>query len=209
MANMASAALLFVILCVTCSGGLGFTMSRRKSSGSSLRMVDFSSKSNPWSGSNKWTMADPDVAPEVDPTRKDPSEQPYVPVRLPVVDFGGTKMDVNSRLLKDRIIMIGKGVDDEMANLVVAQLLYLANEDPEKDITLYINSPGGSVSAGMAIYDTMGCAHKRGEDSIRRWFPVRAIQFLLVELGMVLVPGWNRRRQFRLHFAILPENHMV
>lgn len=152
---MASAALLFVILCVTCSGGLGFTMSRRKSSGSSLRMVDFSSKSNPWSGSNKWTMADPDVAPEVDPTRKDPSEQPYVPVRLPVVDFGGTKMDVNSRLLKDRIIMIGKGVDDEMANLVVAQLLYLANEDPDKDITMYINSPGGSISSGMAIFDTM------------------------------------------------------
>ena len=101
-------------------------------------------------------MADPDVPPEVDPTRRDPDEPaPNVPVRLPVVDFGGTKMDVNSRLLKDRIIMLGKGVDDNMANVVVSQLLYLANEDPTADITLYINSPGGSISSGMAIFDTM------------------------------------------------------
>lgn len=64
-------------------------------------------------------------------------------------------MDVNSRLLKDRIIMIGKTVDDNMANAVVAQLLYLANEDPAADITMYINSPGGSISSGMAIFDTM------------------------------------------------------
>lgn len=62
---------------------------------------------------------------------------------------------VISRLLKDRILLLGQGVDDEVANVLVAQLLYLANEDPKKDITLYINSPGGSVSAGMAIYDTM------------------------------------------------------
>jgi ATP-dependent Clp endopeptidase proteolytic subunit ClpP len=102
------------------------------------------------------SMADPDVAPEVNPTRRDPDEPaPDIPVRLPMVDFGGTKMDVNSRLLKDRIIMIGKGVDDVMANVVVAQLLYLANEDPKSDITMYINSPGGSISSGMAIFDTM------------------------------------------------------
>merc|ERR1719426_736260 len=101
-------------------------------------------------------MPDPDTPPEVDPARRDPNDpEPYVPVRLPVVDFGGTKMDVNSRLLKDRIIMLGKGVDDSMANNVVSQLLYLANEDPEADITLYINSPGGSISSGMAIFDTM------------------------------------------------------
>ena len=101
-------------------------------------------------------MADPDTPPEVDPTRRDPDEpREQPPVRLPMVDFGGTKMDVNSRLLKDRIIMIGKGVDDAMANVVVAQLLYLANEDPEADITMYINSPGGSISSGMAIFDTM------------------------------------------------------
>jgi ATP-dependent Clp protease protease subunit len=101
-------------------------------------------------------MSDPDIAPEVDPTRRDPDEpQPNIPVRLPVVDFGGTKMDVNSRLLKDRIIIIGKGVDDVMANSIVAQLLYLANDDPNADITMYINSPGGSISSGMAIFDTM------------------------------------------------------
>jgi len=60
-----------------------------------------------------------------------------------------------SRLLKDRILLLGQAVDDDVANLLVAQLLYLANDDPTKDTTLYINSPGGSVSAGMAIYDTM------------------------------------------------------
>lgn len=103
------------------------------------------------------SMADPDAPPEVDPTRKDPDEnpEPSSPIRLPMVDVGGTKMDVNSRLLKDRIIMIGKGVDDNLANIVVAQLLYLANEDPNADITMYINSPGGSISSGMAIFDTM------------------------------------------------------
>ena len=115
---------------------------------------DFSSKANPW---KYVSMADPDAPPEVDPTRRDPDDPSRTapPVRLPVIDVGGTKMDVNSRLLKDRIIMIGKGVDDEMANVVVAQLLYLANEDPTKDITMYINSPGGSISSGMAIFDTM------------------------------------------------------
>lgn len=63
--------------------------------------------------------------------------------------------DIYSRLLKDRIIFLGTGIDSEVANLVIAQLLYLAAEDPKKDIQLYINSPGGSVTAGMAIYDTM------------------------------------------------------
>ena len=64
-------------------------------------------------------------------------------------------MDVVSRLLKDRILLLGSAVDDDVANLLVAQLLFLANDDPTKDITLYINSPGGSVSAGMAIFDTI------------------------------------------------------
>jgi len=93
--------------------------------------------------------------PEVDPRRKDPDEAPAPPIRMPVVDTGDGQMDVISRLLKDRILLLGQGVDDDIANVLVAQLLYLANEDPTKDITLYINSPGGSVSAGMAIYDTM------------------------------------------------------
>jgi ATP-dependent Clp protease protease subunit len=63
--------------------------------------------------------------------------------------------DIYSRLLKDRIIFIGTGIDDSVANVVIAQLLFLQTEDPEKDIHIYINSPGGLVSAGLAIYDTM------------------------------------------------------
>jgi len=106
-------------------------------------------------GANEaWTMDEP--APEVDPRRKNPDEKPPAPpVRMPVIDTGDGQMDVISRLLKDRILLLGQSVDDEVANVLVAQLLYLANEDPTADITLYINSPGGSVSAGMAIYDTM------------------------------------------------------
>lgn len=128
---------------------------------SSMKMQDLTStgKRGVWSagwGTRSLGMADPDAPPEVDPTRRDPDEPaPVVPVKLPTVDFGGTKMDVNSRLLKDRVIMVGKQVDDEMANVIVSQLLYLANEDPNKDITMYINSPGGSISSGMAIFDTM------------------------------------------------------
>merc|ERR1719331_1471155 len=72
-----------------------------------------------------------------------------------MVDSGDGQMDVISRLLRDRILLLGSGVDDEVANVLVAQLLYLANEDASKEMTLYINSPGGSVSADMAIYDTM------------------------------------------------------
>lgn len=100
-------------------------------------------------------MSEPE--PEIDPRRKNPDDKPQAPpVRMPIVDMGdGKQMDVISRLLQDRILLLGQQVDDEVANVLVAQLLYLANEDPEKDITLYINSPGGSVSAGMAIYDTM------------------------------------------------------
>ncbi|MEN9202168.1 MAG: ATP-dependent Clp endopeptidase proteolytic subunit ClpP [Thermostichus sp. DG_1_6_bins_120] len=68
---------------------------------------------------------------------------------------GERAFDIYSRLLRDRIIFLGTQVDDDIANLIVAQMLYLESEDPEKDIYLYINSPGGSVYAGMAIYDTM------------------------------------------------------
>ena len=68
---------------------------------------------------------------------------------------GGRSYDIHSRLLKDRIIFLSDEIDDNIASLVVAQLLFLEAEDPEKDICIYINSPGGSVTAGMAIYDTM------------------------------------------------------
>jgi len=104
----------------------------------------------------KWTMMPDEPSPEIDPRRKNPDEKPpQPPVRMPMIDTDNGQMDVISRLLKDRILLLGQGVDDEVANVLVAQLLYLANEDPDADITLYINSPGGSVSAGMAIYDTM------------------------------------------------------
>lgn len=78
-----------------------------------------------------------------------------VPMVVEQTNRGERSYDIFSRLLKDRIIFLGEEVSDVSANLVVAQLLFLAAEDPEKDINLYINSPGGSVTAGMAIYDTM------------------------------------------------------
>jgi ATP-dependent Clp protease protease subunit len=78
-----------------------------------------------------------------------------VPMVVEQTNRGERAYDIFSRLLKDRIIFIGSPIDDSVANLVIAQLLFLESEDPEKDINIYINSPGGAVYAGMAIYDTM------------------------------------------------------
>jgi ATP-dependent Clp protease, protease subunit len=78
-----------------------------------------------------------------------------VPIVVEQTSRGERSYDIYSRLLKDRIVFIGSPVDDDIANLVIAQLLFLEAEDPDKDINLYINSPGGLVTAGMAIYDTM------------------------------------------------------
>ncbi|MCT2535273.1 ATP-dependent Clp endopeptidase proteolytic subunit ClpP [Aquibacillus koreensis] len=78
-----------------------------------------------------------------------------IPTVIEQTNRGERAYDIYSRLLKDRIIMLGSGIDDNVANSIVSQLLFLAAEDPEKDISLYINSPGGSITAGMAIYDTM------------------------------------------------------
>ena len=78
-----------------------------------------------------------------------------VPMVVDQTSQGERAYDIYSRLLKDRIIFLGSGVDDNVANLVIAQMLFLQAEDPERDIYLYINSPGGSVTAGLAIYDTM------------------------------------------------------
>lgn len=80
---------------------------------------------------------------------------PLVPMVVEQSNRGERAYDIYSRLLKDRIIFIGSPIDDNVANLVVAQLLFLTAEDPDKDIHMYINSPGGSVTSGMAIYDTM------------------------------------------------------
>jgi len=79
----------------------------------------------------------------------------YVPIVIEQVGRGERSYDLYSRLLKDRIIFLGSGIDDFVANIVVAQLLHLEAEDNEKDINMYINSPGGIITAGMAIYDTM------------------------------------------------------
>jgi ATP-dependent Clp protease protease subunit len=88
-------------------------------------------------------------------TKNNPTNQILVPTVLEKTQFGERAYDIYSRLLKDRIIFIGTPIDDHVANLVTAQLLFLESEDPKKDVTIFINSPGGSVSAGLAIYDTM------------------------------------------------------
>jgi len=80
---------------------------------------------------------------------------PLVPMVVEKSAFGERAFDIYSRLLKERIIFLGEGIDDHVANLVIAQLLFLEAEDPKKEIKLYINSPGGSVTAALAIYDTM------------------------------------------------------
>jgi ATP-dependent Clp protease protease subunit len=79
----------------------------------------------------------------------------YIPMVVEQSGRGERSYDIYSRLLKDRIVFVGTEIDDQVANAVIAQLLFLSAEDPEKDISLYVNSPGGSTSAGLAIYDTM------------------------------------------------------
>ena len=80
---------------------------------------------------------------------------PLIPMVVEQSNRGERAYDIYSRLLKDRIIFLGSAIDDEVANLIVAQMLFLESEDPDKDINFYINSPGGVVTAGMAIYDTI------------------------------------------------------
>ncbi len=84
-----------------------------------------------------------------------PSSNYLIPTVIEKTSYGERAYDIYSRLLKDRIIFLGTAIDDGVANAVVAQLLFLANQNPDEDIKLYINSPGGSVTAGLAIYDTM------------------------------------------------------
>ncbi len=80
---------------------------------------------------------------------------PLIPMVVEQTNRGERAYDIYSRLLKDNIVFIGNAIDDNLSNVVIAQLLYLEAEDPEKDISVYINSPGGEVTAGLAIYDTM------------------------------------------------------
>lgn len=88
-------------------------------------------------------------------SNKNPSSQLLIPTVIEKETYGERAYDIYSRLLKDRIIFIGDNIDDHLANTVIAQLLFLESQDKNKDIKLYVNSPGGSVTAGLAIYDTM------------------------------------------------------
>ena len=90
-----------------------------------------------------------------DPAPNTPHANYYMPYVIEQTGRGERSYDIYSRLLKDRIIFLGTSIDDQVANAVIAQLLFLQMEDPKKDIHIYINSPGGSVTAGLAIYDTM------------------------------------------------------
>jgi ATP-dependent Clp protease, protease subunit len=80
---------------------------------------------------------------------------PQIPMVIEQTARGERSFDIYSRLLNDRIVMVGSAIDDQVANVIVAQLLHLESEDPDKDISLYVNSPGGDVYAGLAIYDTL------------------------------------------------------
>ena len=102
---------------------------------------------------------------------------------------GERAYDIYSRLLKDRIIFIGTPVDDDVANLVIAQLLFLSKEDPDRDIDLYINTPGGSVIAGLAIYDTM--------QHIKPDIATTCVGHAM-SMGAVLVAGGTKGKRFSL-----------
>lgn len=91
----------------------------------------------------------------MNPERLSRQPEALIPMVIETTNRGERAFDIYSRLLRDRIIFIGTPIDDQVANVVMAQLLYLASEDPDKDINLYINSPGGVVTDGLAIYDTM------------------------------------------------------
>ena len=95
------------------------------------------------------------MTPEMQELSKDPTNLGLVPMVIEQTARGERSFDIYSRLLKERVIFMIGQVEDQMANLIVAQMLFLESENPDKDIHLYINSPGGSVTAGMSIYDTM------------------------------------------------------
>lgn len=102
---------------------------------------------------------------------------------------GERSYDIYSRLLKDRIIMLGSPINDQIANVIVAQLLFLEKEDPEKDVDLYINSPGGSVSSGLAIYDTI--QHIRCDVST-------IVAGMAASMGALILTGGTKGKRFSL-----------
>ncbi len=117
------------------------------------------------------------------------SNQHLVPIVIEQTGRGERSYDIYSRLLRDRIIFIGGAVDDTLANLVVAQLLFLSNEDPDANINIYINSPGGNVSAGLAIFDTM---------QFVRCDVATYCVGLAASMGAVLLAGGTRGKRYTL-----------
>ena len=114
---------------------------------------------------------------------------PYVPYVIDDRGRGERIYDIYTKLLQERIIFLGFPINDEVANIVVAQLLYLESQDPEKDINLYINSPGGSISAGLAIYDTMQYIKSK----------VSTICIgMAASMGAVLLAGGEKGKRFSL-----------
>lgn len=112
-----------------------------------------------------------------------------IPTVLEKSQFGERAYDIYSRLLKDRIIFLGDAINDDVANLIIAQLLFLEAQDPKKDIWLYVNSPGGSVSAGLAIYDTM--QHIKPD--------VRTICVgMAASMGSVILAGGTKGKRYAL-----------
>lgn len=112
-----------------------------------------------------------------------------IPTVIEQSSRGERAYDIYSRLLKDRIIMLSGTVDDDMANSVIAQLLFLDAQDPEKDIYMYINSPGGSVSAGMAMYDTMQFVNAD---------VVTIVTGLAASMGSILLMGGCKGKRYAL-----------
>ena len=114
---------------------------------------------------------------------------PLIPMVVEQTARGERAYDIYSRLLKDNIIFIGSDIDDDVANLVIAQMLYLTAEDPEKDVQMYINSPGGSVTAGLAILDTMRYIHA----DVSTYCIGQAMS-----MGAVLLAGGTKGKRFTL-----------
>ena len=112
-----------------------------------------------------------------------------IPTVIEKTQFGERAYDIFSRLLKERIIFLGGPIDDDLSNIIIAQLLFLESEDPKKDISLYINSPGGSVTAGLAIYDTI--QHIKPD--------VRTICIgMAASMGSLLLAGGTKGKRFAL-----------
>ncbi len=115
--------------------------------------------------------------------------QHLVPIVIEKTGRGERSYDIFSRLLRDRIVFVGGQIDDDVANLIVAQLLFLSNDDPKADIQLYINSPGGSVSAGLAVYDTM--------QFVRPDVATTCVG-MAASMGAVLLAGGTPKKRFTL-----------